>query len=229
MSAPPRGSLLGQAWLILAISTLFGGALAGVHLTLAPRIEANTRAAIVAQLPALVLPPAELEGATIAVAGERIELAKGGATVALLVAERQVAGRAVYEVRREGGEPAGYVVRGKGPGYADDIELLVGLSPDLVRLTGIFVVSQKETPALGDGIVKESFRRWFAGVPSERPLSLTKSAAEAERQPGKVLALTAATISSRSVCDIVNRTVAEVRPALAAPASAPQGGLDGGR
>jgi electron transport complex protein RnfG len=61
----------------------------------------------------------------------------------------QKAGRAkfysVYEARYQGGLK-GWVVKTKGQGYADTIELLLGLSPDLRTITGLFILDQKETP-----------------------------------------------------------------------------------
>lgn len=213
-----RDSSLGQAWLILVLATAFGAALTAVHTGLGPRIEANVRAETLRQLPAMVLPAAELDGSTIEVAGDRIAIRWAGREpLALAVAENAVAGHLVYSLSRaDDGAPVGHVVRAKGPGYADEIELLLGLSGDLERLTGMYVLTQKETPALGDGITKPAFQRWFAGAPADAPLTVTKSQADAESHPGRVLALTAATISSRSVCDIVNKTLALVRPALAA-------------
>lgn len=230
---PPRGSLLGQAWLILLLGILFGGALVGVHTGLSPLIAANQRAETLRQLPGLVLPAEQLAGARITVTGDRIAVRlAGGEELVLAVAESAVAGHQLFAIADEGGAPIGYVVRGKGPGYADEIDLLVGLSGDLERLTGLFVLAQKETPALGDLITKEPFRRWFSGAPAGAPLVVVKTEAEAKREPGRVLALTAATISSRSVCDIVNATVAAVRPQLAAApvaAAAQEGETDGGR
>ncbi|MCZ7651649.1 MAG: FMN-binding protein [Thermoanaerobaculia bacterium] len=231
---PPRGSLLGQAWLILILGILFGGALVGVHTGLAPKIAANQRAETLRQLPGLVLPAERMAGATVSVAGDRIAVRWAGEeALELAVAESAVAGHQLFTLAGSDGAPLGYVVRGKGPGYADEIDLLVGLSGDLERLTGIFVLAQKETPALGDEITKEPFRRWFAGAPAARPLEVVKSEAQAGVDEGRVLALTAATISSRSVCDIVNATVAAVRPQLAAAtpvaAAAEEGETDGGR
>ena len=242
---PPRGSLLGQAWLILLLGILFGGALVGVHTGLSPKIAANQRAETLRQLPGLVLPAERMAGAEISVAGDRIAVRWAGEeALELAVAESAVAGHQLYALTGADGAPLGYVVRGKGPGYADEIEMLVGLSGDLERLTGLFVLAQKETPALGDGITKEPFRRWFVGAPADRALELVKSEGEATREPGRVLALTAATVTSRAVCDIVNATVAAVRPELAktappevpaapAPAAEPveteEGESDGGR
>ena len=76
------------------------------------------------------------------------------------------------------------------------------------------MLSQKETPALGDGITKPPFTQRFVGVPADRPLEVARDADAAAAAPNKILALTAATVSSQSVCDIVNRTVGDIRPEI---------------
>jgi electron transport complex protein RnfG len=209
-----RQSHLGQAWLILLLALLFGATLAGLHFGLSDRITANKRAEALSQIPHLTLGETAAD-AEIQIGESWIDLrAADGQTSRLDVAELEVAGHKVYEVRSdEHGGLAGWVVHGAGPGYADVIELLIGLGPEAERITGLFVLAQKETPALGDGITKEGFRRLFVGQLAATPLAVIKDG-QAAVSDGRIQAITAATISSRSVCDIVNRTLAEVRPHL---------------
>ena len=216
--------LLREAWLILLLAGTFGAALASVQSGLGGRIEANKRAQTLGQVPALVLGKLA-RGAEIEVGGERIEVRPSqGEPVSLAVAERRIAGRQVLEVRRGDGELAGWVLRGADQGYADTIELLIGLSPDAEVIRGLYVLSQKETPALGDAITTEEFRGRFTGRRTDQQLEVTRSEREAAEPGGGILALTAATISSRSVCDIVNDTLAEVKPHLAPAAGEEAGG-----
>ncbi|MCP4201700.1 MAG: FMN-binding protein [bacterium] len=210
-----RLSVLREAWLILVLAAGFGAALAAVQTGLGERIEANKRAQTLSQVPALVLGSELTRDATIAIRDGRIEVRRAGGEAQILeVVERQIAGHLVLEVRRSTDELAGWVLWGADQGYADQIELLVGLSPDGAVIRGLYVLSQKETPALGDGITREEFRQRFVGRRTDRRLQVTRVAEEASATDGGILALTAATISSRSVCDIVNRTVAEVKPRL---------------
>ena len=211
----PRRNPLREAWLILVLAGVFGAALASVQTGLGGRIEANKRAETLSQVPALVLGAELIRDAEVEIRDQRIEVRPASGEARLLrVSERQIAGRQVLEVRL-GDEVAGWVLRGADQGYADEIELLIGLSPDGGTIRGLYVLSQKETPALGDGITTEEFRRRFVGRATDRRLEVTRSAGEASPD-GPILALTAATISSRSVCDIVNQTVAEVKPYLRA-------------
>ena len=210
-----RRGLLREAWLILALAGAFGAALASVQTGLGGRIEANKRAETLSQVPALVLGAEAVRGAALEIRDNRIELRPAAGEEQILeVVERQLSGHPVLEVRRSEGELAGWVLRGADQGYADQIELLIGLSPDASVIRGLYVLSQKETPALGDGITREEFRGRFVGRGTDRRLEVTRSEREAGPEGG-ILALTAATISSRSVCDIVHQTVAEVKPLLA--------------
>ena len=209
-----RDSYLGQAWLILLLAGVFGALLAAVHLKLSPRIEDNIRAEIMREIPGLLLGAEVLEGASITIEGDlvTVEPAAGEPRV-LTIVEQPAEASALYRVAE--GDPErllGWVARGQDHGYADVIELLVGLTADTGRITGIYVLNQKETPALGDGIVRSDFRRHFVGIPTDLPLVV---GADAAQSPYAIQALTGATVSSRSVCKIVNDTVALVKVEIA--------------
>lgn len=211
-----RDTYLGQAWLVLILSLVFGGALAGVQVAVEDRIEANVRAETLSRIPGLVLGETLGSDPRVVLAEHGLEVLKAdGTQVAMQVSEMQVSGHQVFEVL-QGDEQTrvGWVVRGAGPGYADRIEILIGLRPDGREISGLWVLSQRETPALGDAITGQAFRGRFVGAPTERSLEVTKTVQTAETDPSKILALTAATISSQSVCEIVNRTVADIRREL---------------
>lgn len=205
-----------EAWLVLVLALVFGGLLAGVHLGLSDRIEANKRAETLGQIPALVLGTALGPETVVEVEGDVVIVTEGGEERRLEITQRDLGDNRLWEVRDAAdGERLGWVASGRGQGYADVIELLVGLDAAGHNLTGLYVLSQKETPALGDAITSPGFRQRFVGAAADRPLEVTRDELAAVDDPSRVLAITAATISSRSVCEIVNRTVAEVREALA--------------
>lgn len=182
-----------QSWLVLLLSLFFGGALTAVEVSLQPRIRANKRDLTVSKIPELV-PGAVVEHST----------------------ERQLGGATVFAACDAEGQQVGWVVPATGQGFADRIELLVGVDLDATVITGIFVVDQKETPGLGDFITsRERFRHYFEGQPTDAPLRVVKR--EPEPRSGQVRALTGATISSESVAAAVNQRVAEVARALAEP------------
>ena len=202
--------------MVLILSLVFGGTLAGVHVGLQGRIEANQRAETLSRIPELILGSEVDRARDVVLIEDTLQVPMSdGSTRRMEVVEREIAGHQLFEVAA--GDDLGrlgWVVRGSGQGYADRIDLLVGLDPEGGTITGLYVLSQKETPALGDAITGESFRERFVGASANRPVEVTKTETSAAEDPSRILALTAATISSQSVCDIVNRTVAAIGPEI---------------
>lgn len=178
-----KNSYIGQAWLVILLGAAFGAALAGVHAGLGPRIAANRLNDTLSQIPALV---------DKAVKGEPME----------------VAGRLVYRALDAEGAPVGWVVPAAGQGFADRIEVLIGLDADAERITGLYVLQQNETPGLGNRITEEQFRNHFANQPARVTLQVVKGRAGGV---GEIEAVTGATVSSESVTTIVNQAVARFR------------------
>ncbi len=184
-----------QSWLVVLLSLLFGGALAAVEITLAPRIKENKRNWAASKIPVLV-PGAVKETSS----------------------ERQLGGKTIFAACDEEGRQVGWVAYAAGPGFADRIEVLIGVDLAVATITGIQVLDQKETPGLGDFITsRERFSHAFEGQPTVRPLTVVKR--DVVPGSGEVKALTGATISSESVAAIVNRRVAELAAELAAGGS----------
>ncbi len=181
-----KDSYIGQAWLVLALSLVFGGLLAGVQAGLGPLIEANKKAATYDQIPDLV-PGAD--------AGKTVEI--------------DVDGKVAYEVFDADSKSIGWVIKGAGQGFADKIEVLIGLSTDGQWVSGMYVLDQKETPALGDRIREVEFRSQFAGKPTAEPLNTSDAVSSASGSG--VIAVTGATVSSEAVCTIVNKAAAEFK------------------
>lgn len=200
-----------QAWLVLVLAFCFGGALAGVHVTLSPTIEQNKLNETLQKIPELVLSESqkqqlESQNKSLAVKSHSIGVEKPGKKTFY----------SVYEARLPNGEAAGWVAKASGQGYADKIELLVGLDPDIRKITGIFVLDQKETPGLGNKIVTEKWRSQFENTPLDTPLEVVKSG---KKHPTEIDAITGATISSRSVTNLINTTVKDIREPLLSMAS----------
>jgi electron transport complex protein RnfG len=183
-----KGNHLKEAWLVLLLAGLFGGGLSGIEIALKPRIEANRLAETVSQIPALV--PG-------AVSGER----------------EVVGGRPVFRAVDADQQTVGWVVTTGGQGFADRIELLVAMDTAAEKLTGVYVLDQKETPGLGNRIVEVEWRAQFAAKSTTTPLVVTKSA---PTRPEQIHGVTGATISSESVVDIVNQTMQTFRAVLRA-------------
>jgi len=181
-----KNSYLGQAWLILLLSLSFGAALAGVQTALKSRISANKLQDTIGQIPALV-PGAE--------SGKQERFGE----------------QVVYRALDADGKQVGWVIAASGQGFADRIELLVGVDQDLNKITGLYILDQKETPGLGNKIVEAKWRNQFDGKAVMPPLVVTKTTPDKENQ---IQGVTGATISSDSVIGIVNTAVEQFREEL---------------
>jgi len=189
-----KPSFIADAWLVLVLGLLFGAGLAGMQIGLSGRIELNKKMKIYHRLPELVPGGTDADESTLK--------ADTGAEYR------------VYHVKDAQGAYVGWVLRDAGLGFGDKIELLVGLNPSLTTISGLSVLDQKETPGLGDNITKPAFRDRFKGSPTTAPLAVVKLE---PTKPGEILAVTGATISSRSVVGIVNAAIAACKPVLLAP------------
>ncbi|MDO4551817.1 MAG: FMN-binding protein [Planctomycetia bacterium] len=188
-----HGGYLRQAWLILLLSIFYGGLLAWVQITLGPIIAENKKQATYRQIPDLV------KGADV------------GRTVEHVICGTDKKEKTVYQAFNTEGNPLGWVFPATGQGFADTIELLVALDNDLESITGLFVLNQKETPGLGNYIKDDSeFAKQFIGLNGNRPLVAVPLAENGKNQ---ITSLTGATISSQTVCDIVNSVVTKYRQA----------------
>jgi len=82
--------------------------------------------------------------------------------------------------------------------FGGEMWLMVGMLPD-GTINKVSVIDQKETPGLGTKVTEEKFKTQFMGKnPSSFKLKVKKDG-------GDVDAITAATISSRAVCDAIER------------------------
>jgi len=203
-----KDSNLFQAWLVLLLATAFGCALAGVQTKLGPVIEANKTRETLAKIPALVLGEDQAQQLSrqkksLSIASRTIEIERNGIKKFYTV----------YDAFLEG-TLAGHVAKASGQGYADKIELLLGLDADARAITGLFILDQKETPGLGNRIIEKPWRNQFLGKPSATRLVVVKG------NPGKdneIDAISGATISSRSVTGIVNKTITDIKAQLIIP------------
>lgn len=100
----------------------------------------------------------------------------------------------------KGGESIGVAVQTfSNQGYdPTQIQIMVGFLPEGI-IDSTVVTQQKETPGLGTKMTSPKFNGQFSGIdPAKFNISVTKDG-------GDVDAITASTISSRAVCDAINR------------------------
>ena len=133
----------------------------------------------------------------------------------------------------KGGALVGYALHTNTPdGFGPNIELIVGATPD-GTVTGVYILTHQETPGLGakmtdgqtlwehpDQVDGRPFILQFLGKnPASFRFAVTKDG-------GQVDAITASTITSRAVADVVAAAVKTIQVAAAAPASAPAPSAD---
>ena len=186
--ASPGGWIryISQGWLVLVLALCFGGMLAGVDAGLKDRIAENKRNDTLGAIPDIV--PGSATGNKTSV---------GQITV--------------YEAVDKDGNQVGWALPADGQGFADKIELLIGLDTAAGKITGLYVLAQKETPGLGNKIADkdEKWYEQFAGKPTDVELKV--------KPPGNQIdSVTGATVSSEAVCKIVNEAAGAFREALAA-------------
>ncbi len=195
-----RDNYIVQGWLILLLCFFFGGSLSGIQIKLSPIIEENKVNETKQRVPELLLGPGEAQPLDLKL--HTVEVEKKGRKVFYNV----------YEARYADGKLAGWVTKSSGQGYADKIELLVGLDPQLERITGVFILEQKETPGLGNKIVSDKWRGQFAGKETKQTLTVVKGGVKADNE---IDAVGGATISSKSVTSIINTAINDLKGPLA--------------
>lgn len=206
-----RRSHLAQAWLVLLLALSFGAALAAVQVNLSDTIAANKLNETLEKIPELL----RNGNAAAGKPGEKrpLKITPGSMTV-------QIPGKTksytVYRARQEE-ELAGWVIKSGGQGYADKIELLIGLDPRGEMLTGLFVLEQKETPGLGNKITFPEWRSQFIQKKTAKPLVVRKGKSSTP-EANAIDAITGATISSRAVTTIINRTIGDLKGPFASNA-----------
>lgn len=181
---------------MLASTLIIVGAVAGAYLATADRIHTNA---------SLYLRRAVLKAAGLTVPTD------AAGVEALYTARIRPEGSppATFVVLDEAGTAAGRVLLESGAGLWGPIRAVVGFDDGNGRVTGIEFIEQGETPGLGARIEEDGFKAQFKGKkgPFTRVPEGTRSGKETEFD-----AITGATITSKAVEDILNRSVAKLKP-----------------
>jgi Na+-translocating ferredoxin:NAD+ oxidoreductase subunit G len=203
----PARSLYGA---LVGIALAAGLVIAVAHELTRPIIAAK-RAAFTAASVVDVLPGAvAIERLRATVDGRLAPLAPDAAEPPALFAGYDADGRLV-----------GYAIPAQGMGYQDRIGLLYGLDVAERRLLGLAVLESRETPGLGGRVVDDpALHRSVRGLaltlgPDGRPQPL-ELAVPGREEPGRIDAITGATVSSRAIARIVSGSLEAWWPRLAA-------------
>ncbi|MCR9286215.1 MAG: FMN-binding protein [Bacteroidetes bacterium] len=128
----------------------------------------------------------------------------------------------VYAGYDENDQLVGMAIEASGIGFADIIRILYGYNPETQKIVGFYVLESKETPGLGDKIEKdENFLSNFSAldVTLVEDLSAIKNEIipvkqGAKENPWEVDGITGATISSRSIGNILSESTSHWVPLI---------------
>ena len=196
-----RDNYLIQAWLCIVLALVFGFALAGVQAALGPVIAANKVNETKNRVPELVLGPDAAHTQSLTIEPRTLTIDKKGGKKFYTV----------YEASFPDGRRAGWVTKLSGQGYADRIELLLGLDADAQSITGLFILDQKETPGLGNKISEPVWCEQFTHKSTDKALGVVKGGTASGNE---INAVSGATISSKSVVSIINSGIVDLKQPL---------------
>lgn len=108
---------------------------------------------------------------------------------------------AEIQVGMQDGAPIGYALRVISKGYADPIEIMIGVTNEGV-VQGIKILASSETPGLGDNASNPAFTDQFKG--KNTLLNVLKGDNPGEDE---ISAITGATITSKAVTEGVNKAI----------------------
>ena len=182
---------------MLASTLVIVGAVAGAYLATEARIQANA---------SLFLKRAVLRAAGLSIPADL------KAVEALYAARIRPEGEppvSYVALDAAGTAPAGRVLMESGAGLWGPIRAVVGFDGSNGCVTGIEFIEQNETPGLGARIEEDWFKAQLKGKkgPFRRVPEGTHS-----RQANEFDAITGATITSKAVEDLLNRSTAKLKP-----------------
>lgn len=176
---------------LTAIGAVSGGILAGVFHVADPLIQSNREKELKESI-FVVLPEAkDFKVLEKKVDKEKVTIYKG------IDAE---------------GKPVGIAFIADGGGFQGNIRIMVGLNNDYLKLKGIRVLEQSETPGLGNRIKEPQFEDQFKGLEIKPKVEYIKY--RKPEKPNQIQAITGATISSDAVVKNINNAVNNVLKAF---------------
>ncbi len=120
---------------------------------------------------------------------------------------------AVYAGYDAQGSLVGYGIPGEGAGFQDTIKLIFGFDPSQRLIVGMQVLESRETPGLGDKILKDQdFLENFRALHVDPQIVSVKHGAKTAAN--QVDAISGATISSKAIVSILNQSTNRWSPYL---------------
>jgi electron transport complex protein RnfG len=205
--APPVATKDARSWKLLALMTT-AGAIAGLLIVTAyqatlPRIERHKGEVVREAVQEVLRAPASFD---------TLYLYRGALVRVLPAAASAKALEKVYLGHDAAGKRVGFALSGTGNGFQDPITVMFGYDAAARRLIAMKVISNKETPGLGNKIESDSaFVNGFVGAAA--PVAGVKKD-RGKSGPNDVVMITGATISSRAVIRVIDDAIARWQPLL---------------
>jgi electron transport complex protein RnfG len=184
---------------------LSGLILVGTYLFTQPMIEANKEQALQAAI-FQVLPGATQYRTLEARDGQLQEV-----RVEPQVGDEE--GPRIFAGFNETGQFLGFAIPAEEPGYQDIISGIFGYDPERQEIVGFQVLESKETPGLGDKIIKDAaFLSNFEALAIQPKIIAVKNGEKTE--PHQVEAITGATISSKAIVRLLHNGLDDWLPLM---------------
>ena len=104
-------------------------------------------------------------------------------------------------IGKKNGKPWAIAYETLGKGFGGDLKVMVGYDIGKDKLTGVQIISHKETPGVGSKVTEDQFSRQFKGVNIDVKFS-------PKTEGGDIDAITGATYSSKGVCEAIRKSIA---------------------
>jgi electron transport complex protein RnfG len=182
-----------QSWLLIVSSFFFGLLIAATNYALSAKIEWNKTEKF-NLLTSALLPGAKPELAT------QVEIDSIGGK------KEKVN---IYKAVTKTGGCIGWSFNATGPGFQDEIELVVAVDKNFRKIAGFNVLASNETPGFGDHIKDDYYQDQFKSVPVD-VLKLVKTG-DPKKIDSEIVAITGATVSSEAVVKIINNSLLQVK------------------
>jgi Na+-translocating ferredoxin:NAD+ oxidoreductase subunit G len=147
-------------------------------------------------------------------AGKQVAYAIGADGGLTVLASSDVKGPKLFAGYDNSGKLLGVVLEASERGYADVITGMYAYEPVSKTITGFSVVEMKETPGLGDKIIKDpAFLENFRRLETSKPIVTVKNGTK--KNPWEIDAISGATISSRAVGRMLQKSIQQMGPIVA--------------
>jgi len=212
---PPSPRESARLVLTLAVAGLFSGlAIVGAYVGTLPRITENQARALREAVLEVVPGSARMQGMA-RVDGELTPVSAGAAGETATGATAEV-----YAAYDDAGAFLAYAIPADGAGFQDTIALIFGFDPQRKVVVGMRVLESRETPGLGDKIIKDAaFLANFQALAVQPAIKLVKNGEKTAAH--EVDGITGATISAKAVVKILNGATTEWVPRFGEPGTEP--------